>query len=268
MPILTYDGSFVGFLSAVFCLYADFAYARTPADRFLLMKDDAPAARTGDLFAQTMSVGNDSEKADRVLKTLEKIFSPAGVQRLLLAFLSEDPEVESKLLATIRHALNTPGRAVLHDHAHPAVSEINRLARAVSRERHRLLGFVRFEKTRTDIYFARIAPAYDVLLLLAGHFKRRYADQRWAIFDVSRHFGFYFDRQQLRVIDHFNPGSRQEWLSLLDGDETVYQSLWRTYLTHGNIAERKNPQQHLRQLPKRYWRYLTEKDFLTPGGAG
>lgn len=267
MHILTYDGSFVGFLSAVFCLYADFAYARTPADEFSLLKDGTTAARTGDLFVPMTHIGSDSEKADRVLRTLEKLFSRAGVQRLLLAFLSEVPEVENKLLATIRYALSIPGRAVLHDHAHPAVSEINRLAYAVCRERHRLLGFVRFEKTRTGIYFAQIAPEYDVLLLLAGHFKNRYADQCWAIFDVPRQFGIYFDRLRLQVIDHFDPGSRHEWLALLDGDEAVYQSLWRTYLTHGNIAERRNPQQHLRMLPKRYWRYLTEKNFLSAGST-
>lgn len=259
MRILAYDGSFVGFLTAVFRLYAEFAYAKSTADQFIIAKADSPTVLTSDLFAQTIISPSDAQKADRVLKTLIRLFSRAGVQRLLLAFLSEAPEVENKLLATIRHALAVPGREILEDHANQAVNEINRLAYNVWRERHRSLGFVRFEKTSAGIFFARIAPEYDVLLLLAGHFKRRYADQSWAIFDVRRQFGIYFDQRQIQMVDHLDPCAQDKWRALLDGEEVLYQSLWRSYLSHSNIAERNNPQQHCRQLPKRYWHYLTEK---------
>ena len=265
MRILTHDGSFVGFLTAVFRLYAEFGYARADPEQFAIAKANASSA---DLFAPAIDSPGDPEKADRVLRKLEKLFSRSGVQRLLLAFLSEAPGIEQHLLTTLRHALASPGQNVLDDHAHPAISEINRLANRVWRERHRLLGFVRFEKTGNDVYFARIAPEYDVLLLLANHFKRRYGDQRWAIFDVRRQFGIYFDRQQIQWIDHLEPIIGAEWRQLLASDEASYQTLWRGYLSHGNIAERNNPRQHLRQMPKRYWRYLTEKNFQPGDNSG
>ena len=41
MRILAYDGSFVGFLTAVFRLYAEFAYAKSTADQFI---PDCPLA--------------------------------------------------------------------------------------------------------------------------------------------------------------------------------------------------------------------------------
>ena len=42
-------------------------------------------------------------------------------------------------------------------------------------------------------------------------------------------------------------------------EEINYQNLWKEYFDHTNIKERKNTKLHLQHVPKRYWRYLTEK---------
>jgi probable DNA metabolism protein len=42
-------------------------------------------------------------------------------------------------------------------------------------------------------------------------------------------------------------------------DESAYQYLWKNYFTSVNIVSRKNTKLHLRHIPKRYWKYLTEK---------
>jgi probable DNA metabolism protein len=41
--------------------------------------------------------------------------------------------------------------------------------------------------------------------------------------------------------------------------EAAYQTLWKTYFQTMSIAARKNKKLHLRHVPTRYWRYLTEK---------
>jgi probable DNA metabolism protein len=42
--------------------------------------------------------------------------------------------------------------------------------------------------------------------------------------------------------------------------EGLFQRLWKRYYEAANIPQRNNPKLHLRQLPRRYWQYLTEKN--------
>ena len=42
-------------------------------------------------------------------------------------------------------------------------------------------------------------------------------------------------------------------------EERLCQTLWQQYFAAINITQRNNPKLHLRQLPRRYWQYLPEK---------
>jgi len=44
--------------------------------------------------------------------------------------------------------------------------------------------------------------------------------------------------------------------------EIEYQKLWSEYFDHTNIKERKNTKLHTQHVPKRYWKYLTEKKIF------
>ncbi len=46
---------------------------------------------------------------------------------------------------------------------------------------------------------------------------------------------------------------------VLDEQEKLYATLWKDYFKNTNIKERKNLKLHIQHVPKRYWRYLTEK---------
>ena len=46
---------------------------------------------------------------------------------------------------------------------------------------------------------------------------------------------------------------------VLSDDDHLLQDLWRTYFKAICIKERMNPRKQLQDMPKRYWRYLTEK---------
>ena len=41
--------------------------------------------------------------------------------------------------------------------------------------------------------------------------------------------------------------------------EKKYQTLWQRYFVKTGIPERKNMKLHIQWMPKRYWKYLTEK---------
>ena len=49
---------------------------------------------------------------------------------------------------------------------------------------------------------------------------------------------------------------------LLNEKELHYQKLWIEYFDHTNIKERRNDKLHVQHVPKRYWKYLTEKKML------
>jgi probable DNA metabolism protein len=42
-------------------------------------------------------------------------------------------------------------------------------------------------------------------------------------------------------------------------DEQLFQKLWKAYFKSLTIKERINPKLQRQHLPKRYWKYLTEK---------
>ncbi|WP_370449257.1 DUF4130 domain-containing protein [Aquimarina sp. AD1] len=45
-------------------------------------------------------------------------------------------------------------------------------------------------------------------------------------------------------------------------DELEFQQLWKTYFDNVNIKSRKNSKLHIQHLPKRYWKYLIEKNNI------
>lgn len=47
--------------------------------------------------------------------------------------------------------------------------------------------------------------------------------------------------------------------AMRDEDEMWYQEMWRTYFKAICIKERLNPRKHRKDMPVRYWKYLTEK---------
>lgn len=47
---------------------------------------------------------------------------------------------------------------------------------------------------------------------------------------------------------------------MLAENEVLYQRLWKRYFKAITIRERINPKLHRQHLPRRYWKYLTEKD--------
>ena len=94
-------------------------------------------------------------------------------------------------------------------------------------ERIRLLQFVRFQKAADGTFFAAVEPEKNALPLVTGHFKDRFADQRWLIYDIRRAYGYYYDLKEVRQVT-FGEDSREGHLvtgmldeSLMDGDEQL-----------------------------------------------
>lgn len=252
MTYLIYDKTFEGFLTAVFEVY------EFKLEKVAIRKNNIEIPQ---LFGATIEVISDQEKAKRVANKIITILGNKGFQSLLRALLSEMDTIEDSILEIIRYTIKTKDN-ILNDFGHPAVLVIQQTLKKLSRERHRMNAFVRFKLANDGLYYAFIEPDFDVLPLISNHFKSRYADQQWLIYDLKRNKGIFYNLKIVEIVQFEKDAKNAtELLAInLDTSEIEFQKLWKSYFKNTNIASRKNMKLHLQHVPKRYWKYLVEKN--------
>lgn len=253
MHTLVYDGTMVGLLSCIFEVY----------ERKLTTVSITKAVGQPDAFAAIINVSTDRSKAARVWKGLQKKLSGTGMEQFYHSYLSETEGIENWLLAYARYAFAFD-KPIEADFGHPAVLKIAQTARMVWREKHRMEAFVRFQLLKDGIYYSGIEPDHNVLPLILPHFRSRYADQHWLIYDIKRQYGIYYNKDTGQVEEVILEWKEQMQagkpeMAIFEPEEEAYQQLWKAYFRHTGIAERKNLKLHVRHIPRRYWKYLTEK---------
>lgn len=252
MTLFFYDKTFEGLLTAIF-----YAYSRkTFPDKLLQVGDVAPLFLT-----EEFTVISDEEKSGRVWLALEKKLSKGACNMLSYVWLSEEWGSDELLFRYMRKAIDS-AESIETNFADADVLQVHQLARKVAHEGHFLVQFVRFQKASDNIYFAPVSPRYNALPLVIEHFRDRFADQKWVIYDLKRHYGFYYDLQYCQEItldhdEHLLNGKLDE--NLMAEDEKMFQELWKGYFKSMTIKERINLKLHRQHLPKRFWKYLTEK---------
>lgn len=248
---LLYDGSFEGLLTCVFIIFEE-----RLTDFTIQKKVEA----TVELFGDNETVYTDYQKADRVWTGFKKKSTKFQQQQVLKVFLSEIKGMEITLTTYFIDLFNQ-NKYSGSDFSNPTVLKISQVAKMVSREKHRMEAFVRFQQTRDNEYVAYVEPDFNVLPLISAHFKDRYADQKWLIYDMKRLYGIHYDLKEVKLvtIDLLTKPQNKIKKSVLSDAELDYQKLWSTYFEKVNIASRKNTKLHVQHIPLRYWKYLTEK---------
>ena len=252
MIVYRYDQSFEGLLS---CVFDAFMLRRFP-DQLLAMQEPGP------LFTELdHTVISSTEKRDRVWTGLEKKADRNTLNMISYAWLSELPGADETIFRYLRKTFETQ-HSIATDFSDDDVLKLRQLAQKVSKEKHRMIEFVRFQKTADDLYFAPIDPDHNVIPLIVTHFRNRFADQEWIIYDTRRNYGIHHHERKLTEVrfensDLFPGGKVAE--SLLAENELIYRQLWKKYFKAITITERINLKLHRQHLPRRYWKYLTEK---------
>ena len=251
MTKLIYDGTFEGLLTAVFEIYAlklTHAYLETGE------------CKNAALFENVIQVITDVNRAGRVLKGLRNKLSANAVQRLYIAHLAGIENEDNTILGYIRYVFDA-GQNIEENYGNKHVLRVSEITGMMRREKHRMEAFIRFKKLKDDSFYAAVEPDFNVLPLLIKHFRSRYADQKWIIYDTKRNYGLYYDLHNVEFIamefsEEYNPG---KIMTAFCEDEEIYQHLWKNYFKSVNITSRKNTRLHIRHIPKRYWKHLTEK---------
>lgn len=249
---LGYDGSYSGLLTCVFQVF----------DQNLDVQDiTLENSMQPSIFGDLEVVVTDIEKANRVRSGLKKRISASGNRQLYWAFLSELDGIEINILHYIQLAFKDK-KFSAKDFGNHSVLKINQIAKQVHREKHRMEAFVRFKLTNDEIFFASIEPDFNVLPIILTHFEARYADQKWIIYDLKRNFGIYYNLLEIVYINlnfHDTFSIENNNTNIYKASEIEFQNLWKEYFSSTNIKSRKNMKLHTQHVPKRYWKYLTEK---------
>jgi probable DNA metabolism protein len=260
MIVYVFDNTLNGLLTAVF----DSFFLHQQPEFLLAEGEQLP------LFAdEPHRVVTDGEKAERVWKGLEKHLSKEGLHMITISWLSEERTLNQPLFNFICKVFRQPQvKGMEHNASDPDVLEVRNTCRRVLHEQLRMKQFIRFQKAKDGTYLAVVSPDHNVLPLIVDHFQDRFNDQPWLIYDAHRHYGYYYDgaAAPIRITFEdeaavpFNLTNGKLDADVLSSDDAIFQQLWRTYFKAICIKERMNPRKQLSDMPRRYWKYMTEKN--------
>lgn len=252
MQTYVFDGSLEGLLCAVFEWFE-----RKPGPVRLVSK----ACFQPDAFSFHLDIFSEERKADRVWKGLQSRLPKGWIRRFYCTYLSETEQAYHALFEFTCYIF-TSGPGAESNYGNPYVLALSQTAIKVEREKHRMEAFIRFQHTADGIFYCAIEPDFNVLPLIMAHFKNRYADQQWIIYDINRKYGLFYDLEKVEEIKMDFDGQQnllKPSAAALSEKEALYATLWKDYFKSANIVARKNTKLHVQHVPKRYWKYLTEK---------
>ncbi|MFC3616248.1 UdgX family uracil-DNA binding protein [Lutimaribacter marinistellae] len=165
-----------------------------------------------------------------------------------------DPERFARLY-TLLWALRG-NRHLLSDRGDARIDRLNRMAKEVGRDKHKMTAFVRFREVAEPRggrrqFAAWFEPSHFIMEATAPFFAKRFGDMDWSIFtpDLSAHF----DGRGVR----FEAGAPRP-----DLPEDAAEDLWRTYFRNiFNPARLKLDAMHA-EMPKKYWKNMPETQLI------
>ncbi|MDO6585866.1 UdgX family uracil-DNA binding protein [Salipiger sp. 1_MG-2023] len=186
--------------------------------------------------------------------------SKGFVELARLVVWHRDPERFARLYALL-WALRGE-RHLLEDRGDARVDRLRKMAKDVSRDRHKMTAFVRFREidalgANRRRFAAWFEPTHPILELAAPFFANRFGDMDWSIFtpDLSAHF----EAGSLR----FAPAVGRPEIG-----EDAAEDLWRTYFRNIFNPARLKVKAMQAEMPLKYWRNLPEAALIPELIAG
>lgn len=239
--VYQYDGGLVGFYC---CVYESITCRELPA-----AIGNAQTLEPS-LFL-TKAIISDEERANQVRQAIERKIAPRGRQLAENVFLSCLPQKE---LAILRFLITgfQHGAKALGMLGHPDVHAVLAAEKHLLGEAQLLRGFLRFADY-DGILVGAITPKNFVLPYLAPHFKHRYRNERFLIYDKTHQAALVYRDRQLSLV----PLASLE-LAEPSAAESQYQELWKRFYRTIAIEARRNPRCRQTHMPKRYWSNMLE----------
>lgn len=239
-----YDGTWDGFLSLFFYLYAN---KEKP-------KAIMPKEKYESNFLDIVQSHETNERqAERVFHGIERNISYNALYNSYYAFLAEEAEKEMDLVKYLSFGFQK-GPQIDTMLSIPYVFHVHQMRKKSLSECHKLKGLVRFKELDSSLYYSSIHPTHNILEPLGHHFIRRLPTQNFIIHDKVRNKAFLYNALEYRIVENITFPEMT-----LSEAELQYEALWKTFFQTIAIKERTNPRLQMQYMPKKYWQDLIEK---------
>lgn len=254
MPVAySYDGTFDGFLSAVFTAYSN----REEPEEIV------PAGILQEAFGRASRVIVTNEAQSRRVEAgiVRSMGSPC-LQTIWTVFLSGEPDKATLLYRYIRRGFEI-GRGIYNNISHSDVLPIEKIHYAVTHEAHMLTGFARFSQMEGGVFYSKITPKNSVVPLLMPHFADRLSVQPFVLYDSEHGLAGVYDLKSWYLVE-----TDSLTVPPPDENELEYRRMWKNFYEVISIAERENPVCRRTHMPKHFWRNMTEHQRLEAAHTG
>ena len=175
------------------------------------------------------------------------------------AILASAPE-RFALLYTLLFRLRTAPK-LMEDQADPLVRRIERLAKEVRRDIHKMRAFLRFREVQDadgPRFVAWFEPEHHIVRANAGFFVERFASMRWSI--LTPELAIHWDGKRLTQGPGASKGDAPE------GDPV--ENVWKTYYAAIFNPARLKVGAMLKEMPRKYWKNMPETALVPQLIAG
>jgi probable DNA metabolism protein len=152
-------------------------------------------------------------------------------------------------------------KRALEDRADPLVDRIEKLAKEVHRDVHKMHAFVRFREVAEEggtRFVAWFEPDHHIVRHTAGFFVRRFTTMRWSI--LTPEVCIHWDGVSLTE----SPGATRA--DAPNGDPV--EETWKTYYASIFNPARVKVKAMTKEMPKKYWKNMPETALIAGLIAG
>ncbi len=165
-----------------------------------------------------------------------------------------DPERFARLYTLLDAVVRD--RRVLDDRGDPRVDRLEKMAKEVRRDKHKMTAFVRFREIGNPEaprrrFAAWFEPSHFIAEPTAPFFAKRFGDMDWTIF--TPHLTVHFENGGIA----FAPGVDKPPLP-----DDATEDLWRTYFRNIFNPARLMVKAMQSEMPKKYWKNLPEAELI------
>ncbi|MEG0153261.1 MAG: TIGR03915 family putative DNA repair protein [Niameybacter sp.] len=248
MKEFLYDGSFEGFLTAIF-----YAYSEKNEVRINKQSEYIPH-----LLFEAITIPTELDKFERVYASIQHKLSHSILKNIYYLYLSEATDCATLALSYLKLCYQY-GITINLAKNNDIILFVDTLIRKVSHEAHRFTGFVRFNEIVPLCFYAQIEPNHCILPLIENHFTTRFSNQNFIIHDLRRNMALIYNQSNT----YFRLLLPQE-NTLLNSYQTndSFQPLFKAFYDSVTIPERVNPRLQKNFVPSRYWKHLAEMSTL------
>lgn len=240
MKIIVYDGTFEGFLTVIFTSYKENFKVKIESE-----KDQIS-------FLDQKYIKTNFEKAKRVEDSIKKNISKEFYYDIKIAFKS-DYKNKDTIIARLIKLSFLKGEKIIKSTNKYAIA-FNKMVKNYSREAHAFKGLLRFKEIQEGFLFAQYESHNDILEDLSRHFLQRMPKEKFVIYDKNRNKAFVSIYGNFEVVEILNLDIKES------KKEEFFQNLWIGFYDAIAIKERKNKKLMIENMPKKYWKYLPEKN--------